>query len=80
MEMQTRKVEVACKIIETCERLLDIFWCRADERRPASLEIIVRTAYTVEESASHDLETIDLDRKGRIREMLKLTRYQDINE
>jgi hypothetical protein len=32
----------------------------------ASLEIIARIAYTLEESACHYLETIGLNRKGRI--------------
>ena len=59
--------------------LLNIVWYEADERREASLEIIVRTAYTAEESACHYLETIGLDRKGRILEILELARYQDTN-
>ena len=80
METQTRKAEVAHKLIETGESLLNIVWYRADERRAASLEIIARTAYTAEESACHYLETIGLDRKGRIRETLELARYQDTNE
>ena len=63
METQTRKAEVAHKIIETGESLLNIVWYRADERRAASLEIIARTAYTAEESACHYLETIGLDQK-----------------
>ena len=77
---RTRKVGVVHKIIETGESLLNIVWYGADERRAASLEIIARTAYTAEESACQYLETIGLDRKGRIRKMLELARYQDTNE
>ena len=79
METKTRKAEVAHKIIETGENLLNVVWSKADERRAASLEIIARTAYTAEESACHYLETIGLDRKGNIRETLELARYQDTN-
>ena len=44
METKTRKAEVAHKIIETGESLLNVVWSKADERRAASLEIIARTA------------------------------------
>ena len=66
--------------IKTGERLHNIVWYEADERITASLEIIALTAYTVEESTCSYLEAIGLDRKGRIREMLELARYQDTNE
>ena len=52
METKTRKAATAHKIIEVGEGVLNLVWGKADERRAASLEIIARTAYTAEESAS----------------------------
>lgn len=53
METKKRKAEIAHKIVEKGEGLLNVIWSKADERRAASLEIIARTAYTAEESACH---------------------------
>ena len=48
METKSRKATTAHKIIETGEGVLNLVWGKADARRAASLEIISRTAYTVE--------------------------------
>ena len=80
MKTKTRKAEIAFYLITAGERLLNLIWPNADERRSAALEIIARTAYTAEESACHYLETIGLDHSGQIRLTLELARRQDSNE
>ena len=61
------KQKLHTSLLKLAKAFSILSWYRADERRAASLEIIARTAYTAEESACHYLETIGLDRKGRIR-------------
>lgn len=80
MKTKSFKAQVAYRLIVAGEAVLNVVWGAADERRAAALEIIARTAYTAEESACHFLETVGMDRTGKIRETLELARWQDTNE
>jgi len=80
MKTKRFKAKIANQLIRLGATILSFIWSKAYERRAAAQELIVRTAYTVEESVCHYLETIGLDKTGQIRETLELARSQGTND